>query len=64
MAETTTQVTLDVPGINCGHCESRIQTAVSALSGVSRVEPSNVTKTVNIEFEPARYRSSQPHVAG
>ncbi|MGD9711407.1 MAG: heavy-metal-associated domain-containing protein [Thermomicrobiales bacterium] len=53
MANGKTQITLDVPGINCGHCESTIREEVGALPGVSRVEPSNQTKTVVIDFEPA-----------
>lgn len=54
MADGKTQITLDVPGINCGHCESTIREEVGALPGVSRVEPSNQTKTVVIDFEPAQ----------
>ena len=52
MAEQT-HVTLNVPGINCGHCEASIREAVGALAGVSGVQASNVTKTVDVEFQPA-----------
>ncbi len=52
MAEQTMQVILDVPGINCGHCEAKIRQAVGVLPGVAAVHASNMNKTVNIEFEP------------
>jgi len=51
MAEQS-HVTFNVPGINCGHCESSIREAVGALAGVSAVQASNVTKTVDVEFQP------------
>lgn len=54
MAEETMQVILDVPGINCGHCEAKIRQAVGVLPGVSGVDASNMNKTVNVEYEPER----------
>ncbi len=53
MTATFEHITLTVPGINCGHCELTIKEEVGALSGVSDVRPSNVTKTVDVEFDPA-----------
>jgi len=46
-----TTVTLNIPGINCGHCEHTIKMEVGELSGVQSVEPSSVTKTATIMFE-------------
>ncbi len=53
MTATLEQITLTVPDINCGHCEMTIKEEVGALGGVSDVQPSNVTKTVVVEFDPA-----------
>jgi Cu+-exporting ATPase len=52
MPATLEQITLNVPDISCGHCELTIKEEVGALGGVSNVQPSNVTKTVVIEFDP------------
>ncbi|MBX3069477.1 MAG: heavy-metal-associated domain-containing protein [Thermomicrobiales bacterium] len=52
MPATLDQITLNVPDISCGHCELTIKEEVGALGGVSNVQPSNVTKTVVIEFDP------------
>lgn len=45
--------TFDVPKIHCDGCERTIKGALGKLSGVSRVEPSVVTKKVLVEFNPA-----------
>ena len=52
MAESTQQIILDAPGINCGHCEAKIRQAGGVLPGVQGVGASNMTKTVNIEYQP------------
>ena len=42
--------TLSVPDISCGHCKSSIEGAVGALDGVTTVEVSIDTKSVDIDF--------------
>jgi mercuric ion binding protein len=44
--------TFDVPKIHCDGCERTIKGALSKLLGVSKVEPSFVTKKVLVEFNP------------
>ncbi len=44
-------VKLSVPDISCDHCKSSIEGAVSALTGVARVEVSVPDKTVEVEFD-------------
>jgi copper chaperone CopZ len=44
--------TFDVPRIHCEGCEKTIKGALDKLIGVSRVEPSVVTKKVLVEFNP------------
>lgn len=44
--------TFDVPKIHCDGCEKTIKGALGALLGVSKVEPSFVTKKVLVEFNP------------
>lgn len=47
-------VTYEVPNISCGHCVHTIQTELSELAGVSKVEASQFDRKVKIEFdEPA-----------
>ncbi len=38
-----------VPDISCDHCKHAIEAAVSALPGVSSVEVTVATKTVQVE---------------
>jgi len=45
--------TFDVPKIHCDDCDRTIRRALGGLRGVSRVEPSVVTKRVLVEFNPA-----------
>ena len=45
--------TFDVPKIHCDGCERTIKGALGKLLGVSKVEPSFVTKRVLVEFNPA-----------
>ena len=42
--------TFKVPNISCGHCVHTIQNEVGELEGVSRVEASEQTKMVTIEW--------------
>ncbi|MBI3997790.1 MAG: heavy-metal-associated domain-containing protein [Armatimonadetes bacterium] len=45
--------TFDVPRIHCDGCVHTVTTAVSRLSGISKVEASFQTKKVLVEFNPA-----------
>ncbi len=47
-----TTVTYRVPAIHCGHCAHTIQSELSELKGVTRVETSLETKTVTVDYEP------------
>lgn len=48
------QTVLKVPRIHCSGCVNTVATAVQKLPGVQRVEASDVTKEVKIEFDPAK----------
>lgn len=41
-----------VPNISCGHCVHTIQMELGELAGVSRVDTSQTSKNVVIEFDP------------
>lgn len=43
--------TFKVPNISCGHCVHTIQNEVSELTGVKKVEASQDTKMVTVEWE-------------
>ena len=45
------KVELNVPNINCGHCEHTVTMELSELSGVTNVDASSVNKTVVVEFD-------------
>ena len=45
------KIELNVPGINCGHCEHTITMELGELSGVTGVNASSEAKTVVVEFE-------------
>ena len=47
------QVTLKVPRIHCSGCVHTVTTAVGKLPGVTTVGASEVTKEVEVEFDPA-----------
>jgi copper chaperone len=47
-----TTVTYQIPNISCGHCVHTIQMELRELAGVSRVQASEATKEVIVEFEP------------
>jgi copper chaperone len=42
-------LTYIVPGVTCGHCKSAIETEVSQVPGVARVEVDIVSKRVEVE---------------
>ena len=46
------QVELNVPNINCGHCEHTVKMELSELAGVSKIEASSATNKVLVEYEP------------
>ena len=45
------KIELKVTGMTCGHCEAKIQQAVSQLPGVKKVTASRTNGTVTIEPE-------------
>jgi copper chaperone CopZ len=48
--------TFKVSNISCGHCVHTIQNEVSELAGVTKVEASQETKTVTVEWgEPTSW---------
>ncbi|TVQ26435.1 MAG: copper chaperone [Spirochaetaceae bacterium] len=42
------QVTVKIPTMNCGHCEAKVTTALSAIPGVQKVDASSQTKFATI----------------
>jgi copper chaperone len=54
MSSTIERATLTAPDISCGHCVATINKAVGAIDGVRRVEASEQTKQVLIEFDPGK----------
>jgi len=45
-------VTFSVPKISCGHCVHTIQSEVSNLAGVKKVEADLATKQVTVQYDP------------
>lgn len=45
-------VTYSVPSIHCGHCVHTIQSEVSGLAGVKKVEADLASKKVVVQFDP------------
>ncbi|MEE8568159.1 MAG: heavy-metal-associated domain-containing protein [Anaerolineales bacterium] len=45
-----TTATYTIPNISCGHCVHTIQRELTELEGVSRVQASESTKQVTVEF--------------
>ncbi|MBN1681127.1 MAG: heavy-metal-associated domain-containing protein [Anaerolineae bacterium] len=43
--------TFEVPNIACGHCVRTIENEVSDLAGVSKVEASQDTRLVTVEWD-------------
>ena len=44
--------TFEVPNISCGHCVMTIKNEVSELEGVNKVEASQETRLVTVEWNP------------
>jgi len=42
-------ITLNVPGMSCGHCEAAIKTEVGQVAGVSAVSVDLATKIVTVD---------------
>ncbi len=42
---------LQVNGMNCGHCESKVKSFVSEVEGVKDIKVNLQTKQVEVEFE-------------
>ena len=47
-------VILKVDGMSCEHCVKAVSSTVGALDGVSKVVVDLATKSVEVEFDPAR----------
>lgn len=46
------QITYSVPNISCAHCVHTIQSELSEVKGVIRVEADAETKLVTVEYAP------------
>ena len=53
------QTTLRVPKIHCDGCVNTVETAVRKLPGVRNVSASELSKEVNIEFDPQQVKEEQ-----
>lgn len=51
MFDRTEKQTLAVEGMTCGHCEQRVENAVSQISGVKKVKASHSGKSVEISYK-------------
>lgn len=47
-------ITLSAPDISCSHCVGTVKRTVGALPGVESVTASELTKLVDITFDPAQ----------
>jgi copper ion binding protein len=56
---TVQEMILNAPDISCGHCVATINQAVGQLEGVRRVEASEATKQVMVEYDPNRVTLAQ-----
>ena len=45
---TTDTITITVPGMTCGHCESAVKTEIGKLTGVTDVHVDLATKLVTV----------------
>jgi copper ion binding protein len=55
--------TLTAPDISCGHCVATVKDALGALSGVSSVEANDLTKRVEVAYDPSRVSLAQIEAA-
>ena len=53
---------LNVEGMSCNHCVNGIKKAVEELDGVISVEVSLEDKTVTVEYDPMKVKSSNIQV--
>lgn len=49
----TTETTLNVPDISCGHCKASIEEAVGGLAGVESVNVEIEPRAVHLAYDPA-----------
>ncbi|CAA9569944.1 MAG: hypothetical protein AVDCRST_MAG18-1862 [uncultured Thermomicrobiales bacterium] len=63
MSSTIERATLTAPDISCEHCVAAINKAVGALPGVHRVETSEQTKQVQVEYDPGAVALAQIEAA-
>ncbi|HEY3247763.1 MAG TPA: heavy-metal-associated domain-containing protein [bacterium] len=57
------QMTLKVPRIHCDGCVNTVTRAVQRLPGVESVQASEMTKIVNVEFDPDKVNEDQIRAA-
>ena len=49
---STTERTLSVPSMTCGHCRASVEAALRAVGGVAAVEVDLSTKLVTVRLDP------------
>lgn len=47
----TEKQTLAVEGMTCGHCEQRVEKAISQITGVKKVQASHTSQSVEISYK-------------
>jgi len=52
-------ITLNVEGMSCMHCENRVKNAVGSLGGVESVQVNLAEKTVTVAFDAATLTQEQ-----
>jgi len=63
MSSTIERATLTAPDISCEHCVATVTKAVGGLTGVSKVEASDQTKQIQVEYNPAHVSLAQIEAA-
>ena len=53
-----TELQLEIPNINCGHCVHTIEREVGELEGVSSVKASQDSRSVTVLFAPPATETS------
>lgn len=48
------QITLDVKGMTCGHCEKAVNGALTDLDGIDKVEVNLETGKVDVSYDAAK----------
>ena len=54
LAETSERITLSIPNMVCMSCEMQIETAVTAVDGVTQVDFDGEQKLARVSFDPER----------